>query len=152
VVVFSGLVLMVALWWLYFEHSDKHAGVRPKNLFIFLHAHGLLFCSLILLSVGYRTILEVERAPAAFWLIAGGTISMLVAILLIRSMLHTISTTTLLKVGVLFALGIGTLWAGYFYGETVTMLAGISLLFTIAALLDHFGAFSKPPVLSPDTP
>jgi low temperature requirement protein LtrA len=142
-VVLSGLVLMIALWWLYFEHSDRNTGVRPKNFFIFLHSHGLLFASLILLSVGYRIILAEPNSLAAFWLIAVGVTFLSLSIIFIRSMLHNICSTTFFKVGGLFLLAVGALCAGYFYNQTVAMLASISILFCITAALDYFGKFRK---------
>jgi hypothetical protein len=41
-----------------FEHSEKHAGGSPRNLFLFLHAHGMLYSSIILVSVAYRLIIK----------------------------------------------------------------------------------------------
>jgi low temperature requirement protein LtrA len=63
-IVFSGLGMMIALWWLYFEHSDIHNGIRPKNLFVFIHAHGLLYGSIILISVAYKLILAGQNATS----------------------------------------------------------------------------------------
>ena len=140
-VVLSGLVLMIAFWWLYFEHSDRNAGIRPKNLFIFLHSHGLLFCSLILLSVGYRLVLAEPDSQAAFWLIVLGAALMAASITIIRLMLHVVCAPSAVKVSSLFGLGIIAAALGYIYQQTVLMLVSISVFFVIAALLDYFGMF-----------
>ena len=151
-VVLSGLVLMIALWWLYFEHSDRTAGVRPKSLFIFLQAHGLFFWSLILLSVGYRLVLADPASGAAFLLVVAGAVGIAIAVLLIRLMLHVVCMPSTVKVAALFLLGAAVVFAGFYYDETIITLVSISILFTVAAILDYFGMFRATNVAAAEAP
>lgn len=88
-VVLSGLIMMVSLWWLYFAHADLHSGVRPKNLFLFLHSHGFLFGSIILLSIGYKLMISnVDILPALVFT-GLGTIGVLMTLGVIRLVLYS---------------------------------------------------------------
>lgn len=55
--VFGGLGTMIMLWWVYYVGLERYHGVRPRYLFYFLHAHGFLFGSVVVLSVGYKFLL-----------------------------------------------------------------------------------------------
>ncbi len=88
-VVLSGLVMMISLWWLYFAHADLHNGVRPKNLFLFLHAHGFLFGSIILLSIGYKLMISNTDILPALIFTGLGTIGVLVTLGVIRLVLYS---------------------------------------------------------------
>lgn len=141
-VVFSGLALMVALWWLYFEHADRHIGRRPKNLFVFLHAHGFLFGSIILVSVAYKLVLEGEASLDAIGFLLLGALGMAVSLLVIRAMLHSVCRRSVLLVSVLalfaLAFGVGGILAERVY-ETIIL---VSVLFATIAVMDHFSLFS----------
>jgi low temperature requirement protein LtrA len=65
VFVLAGFGTMLALWWIYFYYFEQYAGTRPKNLFIYLHAHGFLFGSIVVLSVGYKLLLGGKAMAAA---------------------------------------------------------------------------------------
>lgn len=142
VVIFSGLGLMVALWWLYFEHSDRHQGVRPRSLFIYIHAHGFLFGSLILLSVGYKLILEgYEKNGLAF--VFAGVAGIVITIGVIRAMLSqlkgrkTYVTIVLLILFLIFGV------FGWLNQLVVESVAITSLLFLLLAALDYKNFFEK---------
>lgn len=141
-VLFSGLLLMIALWWLYFEHSDRHLGVRPKDLFIFLHAHAILFGSLILISAGYKLLLTEPTDSGLLSVFVGAT-GIAASIGVIRAMLYPlrgraviISTIVVLLFGIVF-------YFGFFQGRIISSVVGVSVLFTIIALLDYGNFFGK---------
>lgn len=61
-IVFSGIILMIALWWSYFGYLEKCGeGRRPKNMFLHLHSHAFLFGGVILLSAAYKNFLKHEE-------------------------------------------------------------------------------------------
>jgi len=135
-VVFSGLFLMIAFWWLYFEHSDKHAGVRPRNLFSFLHAHGLLFGSIVLVSVGYKLVLEYSASSTAFTCIVLGMAGMAAGIMLVRYGLHQVRLQTCYKIMGLAAALLAVSY-GYQTEQYVSSVAVLTALFAVAAFIDQ---------------
>jgi low temperature requirement protein LtrA len=136
-VIFSGLGMMIALWWLYFEHSDLHQGVRPKNLLIFIHSHALLFGSIILLSVGYKLAIETPNTLETAVFIALGTIGIAIALLCIRVMLHNGVVKSILQVLPFFstfAVIIGVcLWHGWY----LAMIVSLTLVSLVGAYVDR---------------
>ena len=88
--VFSGLIIMIALWWVYYYHLEQVGeGVRPNNLFLYLHAHGFLFGSIILLAAGYKNLLKHgDPYTADFLLITAGLSGLVVTQAVIRNALH----------------------------------------------------------------
>ncbi len=140
-VVFAGLLLMIAFWWLYFEHSDRFSGNRPWNLFYYLHAHGGLFLSLILLSVGYRLVLKEAGSVEALLLILVGAIGLSVTLIIIRAMLHPLCRRGIWFVVTLFLVGIVVVKTALVYQVPVLTLLIISFLFSIVAVLDALGWF-----------
>lgn len=140
-VVFSGLLLMISLWWLYFEHSDQHAGRRPRELFSFLHAHGFLFLSILLVSVGFKLILEGEVTTTAYSFVVLGMLGISIALLAVRFSLHTTcwraSWLTTLLLG--FASAIAFL--GYYQERYVSAVFVMTALFAVAAVLDRYRVF-----------
>ncbi|MFW6210389.1 MAG: low temperature requirement protein A [Patescibacteria group bacterium] len=143
-VMFSGLGLMVALWWLYFEHSDRHLGVRPRNLFVFLHSHALLFGSIILLSVGYKLVLEGDESVTAIRFVTLGALGVALAILFIRGMLHHVCARSIMLVIVLLLIGIGLGTTGLLVERVYETVVGITLLFGVVAVLDAYAIFADP--------
>lgn len=148
-IVFAGLTLMIAFWWLYFEHSDRFSGNRPRNLFYYLHAHGGLFISLILLSVGYRLVLKEANSVEALILILVGSIGLSVTLIIIRAMLHP-----LCRRGVAFVLSLVIVaaivtWLSLLHQKPIVTLVVISLLFSGVAILDGLGWFRNEPAIEP---
>ncbi len=141
-VVFSGLGLMIALWWLYFEHSDKHIGRRPTNLFGFLHAHGLLFGSIILVSAGYKIMLGSHVSLTAFVLVLAGMIGMSVSIVSIRLTLHTLCLRATTLVACIACTGVITATYGYLSERYVETIALLTILFIVTAVIDYYDVFT----------
>jgi low temperature requirement protein LtrA len=142
VTVFFGLGMMVALWWLYYEHNDRLADVRPNNLFVFLHAHGILFLSIIGVSVGYRLQLSGGTDVAILWFSLGGAIGIAIAILLIRITLHNVCMRALWLTTGLVLLAVATVGGAVFISNVLVM-SGLTLVFTMVAILDRFDAFTS---------
>jgi len=136
-VVFSGLLLMIALWWLYFEHSDRHAGKRPRELFSFLHAHGLLFSSIVLVSVGYKLILLNTVSQAAFGFVMMGMCGLAGGIALVRYSLHDLRLRVCAQLGALVVVAIAIIILGYVTERYLTSITLLTVLFAFAALVDQ---------------
>lgn len=141
-IIFSGLGLMIALWWLYFEDMDRHQGTRPKNLFVFLHAHGFLFGSLILVSVGYKLLLEGVNETGLLFVFAG-VIGISVTIGLIRATLYSLYGRAVIISGIIFILFciLGVL--GLMNGRVIESVVMTSMLFGLIAVLDEKEFFGK---------
>jgi len=142
VTVFSGLGMMVALWWLYFEHNDQFVDVRPTNLFAFLHAHGLLFLSIVAVSVGYKLQLSGGTDTAILGFSLLGAIGIAVAILLIRTTLHKICTRAVWLTGGLIVLAL-MLVGGAVLISNLLVMSGLTLIFALVAVLDRYDAFAS---------
>lgn len=140
--VFSGLGMMVALWWLYFEHNDRFQDVRPKNLFAFLHAHGLLFLSIVCISVGYKLQLEAGTDQAILWFSLLGAIGIAIALLLIRTNLHKICMRAVWLTLGLLILTVGLVGGAVFFSNVLVM-SGLTLVFMVVAVLDRLDAFAS---------
>jgi low temperature requirement protein LtrA len=136
-IIFSGLGMMIALWWLYFEHSDRNQGVRPKNLFYFIHAHGFLFGSIILLSVGYKIAITQYESYAAGWFVVLGSLGVVMTLTIIRLMLYSNVKTIIVKS--LVYLSAGTLVAifGLLFNQITTMITVLTILFLLASFIDY---------------
>ena len=141
-VIFSGLAFMVALWWLYFDHSDRYQGVRPRSLFFFIHAHALMFGSLILLSVGYKLILEgVEQTGLGF--VFAGVMGIVATLGVTRAMLYQLKgrsfviSTLLLVLFMIFGV------FGWLEQLVVESVVVASLFFLLVAWLDYKNFFMK---------
>jgi low temperature requirement protein LtrA len=135
--------MMIALWWLYFEHSDRHAGVRPKNLFLFLHAHGFLYVSIILISVAYKLILTGKDPVVSLNFLLLGSMGIVLNLLAIRSTLHKVSTRVVVKVLSLFAVSLGIIYVSYDQGLINETVIATTTIFLIAAFLDQFSFFKS---------
>lgn len=142
-IVFSGLFMMIAVWWLYFEHSDSQSGVRPQSLFFFLHAHAFMFGSIILLSVGYKLAITAPRSLEAFTFVAAGSLGVAVTLTVIRLMIHERQARATKMVIGLFCLGAGVLYLGFEEFRTIEATIAITSIFCVAAILDHLGLFES---------
>ena len=142
VTVFSGLGMMVALWWLYYEHNDQFADVRPNNLFLFLHVHGVLFLSIVCISVGYKLQLSDGTDNAILWFSLVGAIGIAVAILLIRTTLHQVCRRAVWLSAGLIILAI-TIVGGAILVSNVLVMSGLTLVFMLVAVLDRYDAFAS---------
>lgn len=142
-VVFSGLGLMGALWWLYFEHSDKYEGTRPRDLFTFIHAHGFLFGSIILVSAGYKILLDAESPAVAYVLIMIGMAGIATTLLAIRATLHPLYMKAGAMLGVIGVAGGALAVYGYHTQQYVEFVVVSTLLFIVVAVLDYRSLFRK---------
>jgi low temperature requirement protein LtrA len=141
VVVMSGLGLMIAFWWLYFEHSDRYSGNRPKNLFYYLHAHGVLFLSLMALSVGYRQVLSDTSSSTALVLIVGGSVCLALSLMIVRAMTHPLCRRGVYLALIMCGATIVIAWFAVTTKLVTFTLLIITILFSIVALLDARGVF-----------
>ena len=135
-IVFSGLGIMIALWWLYFEYSDRHIGDRPDNLFAYLHSHGLLFGSIILLSVGYKIILDTQADLTAFWFVVAGMVGIAVSLISIRIAHKPARLRTTLSIGSIIAVSVLVAGVGYLLEWYVETIVFVTLVFMVTAWLD----------------
>ena len=142
VVIFSGLFLIVAFWWLYFEHSDRHSGERPKNLFLFLHAHGFLFGSVILLSVGYKLLLSSKPEDGLIFVFLGAG-GMAVALGVIRASMYTLHGRGVIVASILALLFALVIYVGLVLEFYTVAVASTAILFGVIAILDFKGAFQR---------
>ncbi len=141
-IIFSGLFMMIALWWLYFEHGDDHSGVRPTNLFLFLHSHGFMFGSIILLSVGYKLAISYPQSIEAFSFVAAGSFGIACTLCVMRLMVHKPQRRAMSIVGGFFILGGGVLYLGLEELRTVEATLALTSLFGIVAVCDRLRLFS----------
>lgn len=93
-VVFSGLLIIIVIWWLYFDYLERcAAGRRPRQLFWYLQAHCLLFLSLIFVAAGYKNIItEGAYAQLDVLLITIGLSGITFGLLGVRTALTRLST------------------------------------------------------------
>lgn len=140
-IIFSGIGMMVALWWLYFEYFNERQGVRSKNLFMFLHSHSFLFGSVILLSVGYKLALSHPESLMAAYFVAIGSVGALVALFVIRLAMHS-PLFSLIQLSSPFFL---VLLFGIFYfiksQQPISMIVCITMVYLAAALFDRKMAY-----------
>ncbi len=135
IVVFSGLALMVGFWWLYFEYTDRYVGNRPRHLFFYLHAHGLLFMSLIFLSVGYRLVLKDTNTFDPLLPILLGSIGLAIALITIRTMLQCLYRNGVFFVSMISLFSFIIIGFSLFQRPVITLVM-ISLLFVTVAIID----------------
>lgn len=142
ITVFSGVGMMVALWWLYFAHNDKFQEVRPMNLFTYLHAHALLYLSIVCVSVAYKLQLGGGEPAAVTVFSIVGSVGISVALLGIRLNLHQLCLRAIfLSIG-LFILTLGTSY-GVIHASPALVMVVITGFFLLVALLDHYNAFGN---------
>lgn len=140
-IVFSGLALMIAVWWLYFEHSDRHVGKRPRELFSFLHAHGLLYVSILLISVGYKKILGGAISETAYTFIVLGIAGIGLSLVLIRYALHDVYLRACSMLTVCILCGVGLIMYGYTSQQYVLAIILLTVVYSLVALADQRGLF-----------
>lgn len=140
-IILSGLGLMSAIWWLYFEYSDRHSAVRPKNLFAFLHAHGLMYISIILISVSYKLAIEGGQSETAIAFLLTGAFGIVSMILLVRSTLHHVRPRSMLRVILVLLLMIGGMLLSASTGSINTAAFTVTVLFIGLAILDYWDFF-----------
>ena len=97
IIVLSGFMLMVSLWWWYFPYIHNHAyGKRAPWFQLMLHTHGFLYGSLILIAGGLKVLLNnPEAALFSTWIYLSGVILMVVTFNIIRATLthHPLEAT-----------------------------------------------------------
>jgi low temperature requirement protein LtrA len=136
-VIFSGLGMMIAIWWLYFEYSDKHESTRPSNLFVFIHAHGFLFGSIILLSVGYKMAIEHVDSFLSGWFVAAGSLGVLVTLTTIRLTLREHVRSTLMRGMGYLLLGTAVIFVTRAYVSVHTLIVFLTIIFIVVAYIDY---------------
>ena len=136
-VIFSGLGMMIAIWWLYFEYSDKHESVRPNNLFLFVHSHGFMFGSIILLSVGYKLAIEHVDSFVAGWFVAAGSLGVLITLTVVRLVLHERMYATIAQSVVALIIGAGLILLALLYTSVQSLIVLLTLLFVCVAFVDY---------------
>lgn len=141
-VLFSGLGLMVALWWLYFDHSEQYSGVRPKSLFVFLHSHALLFGSIILVSVAYKLILELADPAVSLTFLLLGSGGIATALLIIRGMLHSVHKRAIWWLVGLIFFGMATAALGVLFVNELQVVILVTVTFAYVAILDRLQVFA----------
>ncbi len=89
VLLLSGVLAVVALWWLYFDFLEREGhDQRPKQFFVFVHAHGFLFGAIVLLAAAIKVLLEgkVEAVPVV-WLYLGALLGIVLCLYVLRAAL-----------------------------------------------------------------
>lgn len=147
-IVFSGLFLVIAIWWVYFRHLERCGeGVRPKNLFLYLQAHAWLFGSIILLAAAFKNMLKHGSPIDSDLVLYGlGLSGIAVTIFMIRYTLHGVVRVFLVTaIGVvlcnLFFIG----FIGYSLGSGLLALLLSIAGVIVATLIDqrHVYFYSK---------
>jgi len=136
-VMVSGLLFMITLWWLYFDHQDRTVEVRPRNFFVFLHAHAFLYISVVIVSVGYKFLLLTPRATEILWFIVIGMFGCALALTATRIALHGISRFVCVWMIVLGFLSSIVVALGYVYTITMETTVLLTMLFAAAAFFDQ---------------
>lgn len=140
--IFSGLGIMIALWWLYFEHSDFYSGVRPRNLFMFLHSHGMLFGSIIFVSVGYKLVIEEIASVSGLVFVALGIIGATGALTFIRIAHHGMSRVAMLKIFILTLPYALITWFGIETGMVREAIVLYTIWYLVVAFIDYKNCFT----------
>ncbi len=136
-IVVSGIGLMIALWWLYFDYSDRYSGTRPRHLFAFLHAHGLLYVSIVLVSVGYKMMLDGEYTIVAYSFCIAGMAGIILMIGAVRAALHKLTWRNAGLATLLITGGAVISIIGFVSGQYLLALGVLTLLFLITAYVDQ---------------
>lgn len=145
-IVFSGLGMMIALWWLYFEHSDERQGVRPRNLILFLHSHGFLFGCIILLSVGYKLAISHPDSLEAVYFVCAGALGSIITIGVIRNAMHD-TLRSIVKFLLPIVL-VGSIVVYYCIQQElyISAIVAVTVLYCLAALVDRKLVYKRGPV------
>ena len=146
VIVLSGLMQMIALWWWYFPYIHNHAqGKRAIWFQLMLQTHGFLYGSLILIAAGLKILVEnPDSSLNNMWIFLAGIMLLVTTFNIIRATLthHPLQSV---KSVLGFVLGIGALisfciyhqWPAYVMVPVVTAWL---LLYVALDYRKHFGA------------
>ncbi len=145
-IVFSGIGMMIALWWLYFEHSDERQGVRPRNLILFLHSHGFLFGSIILLSVGYKLSISYPGSIEAVYFVIAGAVGGILSISVIRHSMHDSLKSIVKFISPLILVGGLIVYYCILQEAYVSTIVTITVLYALVAIIDRKLVFKRGPV------
>ncbi len=146
IIILSGVMLMIGLWWLYFPYINKQAkGKRSRQLQITLHAHNLLYLSLILVATGLRILIKNPGASLEkMWIFLVGVATMIIAFNIIRGTLTHTTKKSIQSTGaflILLILIIGFCHIGSW--PAIAMVPVITALFIVYAVLDYYKHFGK---------
>ena len=143
-IVVSGMVVMISLWWVYFAYLERCAeGVRPRSLFVYLQSHAFLFGSIVLLAAAYKNMLKHNEPTGSDLLLLGaGYLGIVGTVFLIRKSLHGVSKkkTVAAVLFCLFVLAVvtyGYLFDGYLYNAKLTAVTILTTAAALIAVLDH---------------
>lgn len=120
-IVLSGMIMMVSLWWMYFDYLERCGATQRPHFFSYLHAHAALFIGVVLMAAGFRNVLLVaDVSSSEILFIGGGFVLCLFALMVVR----------------LSLLG----WRPHFFGEVVVAALGVLLLIvaTMSGVLQLF--------------
>jgi len=144
-IVLSGLLIMIALWWLYFPYIDTHAkGQRAKWFQVMLQTHGFLYGSLILIAAGLKIIIENPQIAAEkTWIFLAGMALMIITFNIIRSSLtHHIAEGFKSTLDFLLPLGVITISCIIWQIPAFLVVAATAVLMLAYVFCDykkHFG-------------
>ena len=152
-IVICGLLIMIALWWIYFPYIDyKLNGRRAKNLQMMLHTHGFLYGSLILIAGGLKIIIDSPNAGfEKTWIFLAGLSLMVITFNIIRATLthHPFES---LRYALIFLVPLAIIstacvllqWPAYLLIFATTALM---IVYAYQEYQDHFGKHLMPPEL-----
>jgi uncharacterized membrane protein (DUF2068 family) len=104
---------------------------------VFIHSHGLLYGSIILLSVGYKMAIEQIDSFVASWFVVTGATGVLVALALIRLMLNKKLFSVVLWTGLFLMLTATIFLVAVIYGTVHWLVTLTTLLFLGVAIFDY---------------
>ncbi|MEM9337028.1 MAG: low temperature requirement protein A [Patescibacteria group bacterium] len=138
IIVFSGLFIVICVWWVYFRHLERCGeGVRPRNLFLYLQAHGWLFGSIILLAASFKNMLK-HGVPTTgdLFLYGLGMIGIVVTIMVIRYTLHGWVRSFVVTALIFLALNAAIFWYVGVVLEQTLLLLVLSVISAIIVTVD----------------
>ena len=124
-VILSGMVMMIALWWMYFDYLDRHKTDRRPAFFPYLHSHAALFLGIVFMAAGFRNILLDASVPVGeFVFIGGGFMICMIAMAFTRGARYGWRPALMVPVAIA-VVSIGT----------VTVLGAMQIITTLVAVI-----------------
>lgn len=143
-VVLSGMIMMISLWWMYFEYLER-CGSRRPHFFSYLHSHAFLFMGIILMAAGFRNVLLAISVPAGEIMYIGGGFALCIAAMLsIRIAFLGWHSQFFWKAGIAFsALGLVTFVSVLEYIPSLPAILLLAGLATGFALVDAHSRITR---------
>lgn len=138
ILLLSGVLAVVALWWLYFDFLEREGHERrPQQFFVFVHAHGFLFGAIVLLAAASKLLLEGKLAiQPLIVLYLGALVGIVSCLFIIRAALmgfresrYILLVWLVVLVGSVICLSSAVLWLGvglYLIPATTLALLGMA--------------------------